>query len=415
MIVNQEKTLAEKVRADFPILHREVNGKPLVYFDNAEASQKPSMVINALRDYYEQYNSSVHRSMHVLGKETTEAYEAARSKLAKFVNAASPQEIIYTRNATEGINLVADDWGINNLTRGDEIIISVMEHHSNIVPWQVLQEKTGAVLKFVELNENEEFNLEQFKTLISDRTKLVSVVHLSNTLGCINPVEEIIALAHQKGAKVLIDTCQSLPHMPIDVQKMDCDWLVGSGYKMCGPTGIGFLYGKSELLRSIPPFLTGGEMVAEVFRERATYKDLPHKFEAGTPSIADAIAFGAAVDYLSQIGMDKIYAYEAELTKYLVKQLQQIQSIRIYGPQPENAAVGKVAVIIFTVEGIPASYLSSHLDKAGIAINAGLHATQPLHQHLGIESTARASLYFYNTYSEIDAFIAAIQEAINNS
>ncbi|BAY44185.1 cysteine desulfurase, SufS subfamily protein [Scytonema sp. HK-05] len=268
MIVNQEKTLAEKVRADFPILQRKVNGKPLVYFDNAESSHKPSVVLNALRDYYEQYNSNVHQSTHVLGKEATEAYEAAREKLAKFINAASPQEIIYTRNATEGINLVAYDWGINNLTTGDEIIISVMEHHSNIVPWQVVAQKTGAVLKFVELNENEEFNLEQFKTLISDRTKLVSILHLSSTLGCINPVEEIIAIARQKGSKVLIDTCQSLPHMPIDVQKMDCDWLVGSGYKMCGPTGIGLLYGKLELLRSMPPFLTGGDMVAEVFRDR---------------------------------------------------------------------------------------------------------------------------------------------------
>ncbi|MEJ6485605.1 SufS family cysteine desulfurase [Nostoc punctiforme UO1] len=415
MVINQEKALAEKVRNDFPILQRTVNGKPLIYFDNSEASQKPSIVINTLKDYYEQYNSSVHRSMHVLGKETTEAYEGARSKLAKFINAASPQEIIFTRNATEGINLVANDWGINNLTAGDEIIISVMEHHSNIVPWQVLQQKTGVVLKFVELDENEEFNLAQFQTLLSDRTRLVSVVHLSNTLGCINPVEKIIALARQKGAKILIDTCQSLPHLPIDVQKMDCDWLVGSGYKMCGPTGIGFLYGKSELLRSIPPFLTGGEMVDQVFRNYTTYKDLPHKFEAGTPSIADAIAFGAAIDYLSEIGMDNIYAYETKLAKYLLKQLQQIQSIRVYGPQPENAAVGKLAIVIFTIEGIPAKDLSSHLDMAGIAINAGLHATQPLHEYLGIESTTRASLYFYNTYSEIDAFIVAIKEVINNS
>jgi cysteine desulfurase/selenocysteine lyase len=299
------------------------------------------------------------------------------------------------------------------LTIGDEIIISIMEHHSNIIPWQVIAQKTGAVLKIVELNENEEFNLEQFKSLISGKTKLVSVVHLSNTLGCINPVEEIIEIAHKYGAKVLIDACQSTAYIPIDVQAMDCDWLVASGYKMCAPMGIGFLYGKSELLRSMPPFLTGGEMVKDVFRDHATYKDLPHKFEAGTPSIADAIGLGATVDYLDRIGMDKIYAYETDLTKYLIKQLQQIPSIRIYGPEPEVTAVGKVAIVMFSVENISAKELSSNLDKAGIAINAGFHATQPLHQYLEIESTARASLYFYNTYSEVDVFVSVMKEIIN--
>lgn len=277
MTFTKEKTLADQVRADFPILHQEVNGKPLVYLDNAATSQKPLLVLNTLQDYYEQYNSNVHRGVHTLSAKATDAYEGARDKVAAFVNAASRQEIVFTRNATEAINLVAYSWGTSNLQQGDEIILSVMEHHSNLIPWQLLAQKTGAVLKFVELTDTEEFNLEQFKSLISDKTKLVSIVHVSNTLGCINPVQEIITIAHKYGAKVLIDACQSVPHMPINVQLMDCDWLVASGHKMCAPTGIGFLYGKLDLLRSMPPFLGGGEMIADVFLDHATYADLPHK------------------------------------------------------------------------------------------------------------------------------------------
>lgn len=412
-MITQEKTLADRVRADFPILHQEVNGKPLVYLDNAATSQKPLQVINSIRDYYQQYNSNVHRGVHTLSAKATDAYEAARDKVAAFVNAASRQEIVFTRNASEAINLVAYSWGTKNLQRGDEIILSVMEHHSNLIPWQLLAQRTGAVLKFVELTPEEEFDIEQFKSLISDQTKLVSTVHVSNTLGCINPVQEIIAIAHQHGAKVLIDACQSVPHMPINVQKMDCDWLVASGHKMCGPTGIGFLYGKLDVLRSMPPFLGGGEMIADVYLDHATYADLPHKFEAGTPAIAEAIALGAAVDYLSSIGMDKIYAYEAELTGYLFEQLEKIPEIRTYGPKPKIAGFGRAALAAFTAGDVHPHDLSTILDQSGIAIRAGHHCTQPLHRHLAAQSTARASLSFYNTREEIDVFIVTLKEAID--
>ncbi|WP_009632051.1 SufS family cysteine desulfurase [Synechocystis sp. PCC 7509] len=412
MTVTKEKTLADLVRADFPILHQEVNEHPLVYLDNAATSQKPIQVLNTLRDYYEQYNSNVHRGVHTLSAKATDAYESSRDKIAAFVNADSRQEIVFTRNATEAINLVAYSWGTSNLKAGDEIILSVMEHHSNLIPWQLLAQKTGAVLKFVELTETEEFNLEQFKTLISDKTKLVSVVHVSNTLGCINPVQEIIAIAHKYGAKVLIDACQSVPHMPIDVQKLDCDWLVASGHKMCAPTGIGFLYGKLKLLRSMPPFLGGGEMIADVYLDHSTYADLPHKFEAGTPAIAEAIALGAAVDYLTNIGMDKIYTYEAELTGYLFEKLAQIPEIRTYGPLPKLAGFGRAALASFTAGEVHPHDLSTMLDQEGVAIRAGHHCTQPLHRYLKAQSTARASLSFYNTRAEIDVFIAALKEAV---
>ena len=412
MTFTQERTLADRVRADFPILHQQVNGKPLVYLDNAATSQKPEVVINALRDYYQQYNSNVHRGVHTLAAKATDAYEAVRDKVAAFINAASRQEIVFTRNASEAINVVAYSWG-SNLQPGDEIILSVMEHHSNLIPWQLLAQRTGAVLKFVELTETEEFDLEHFKSLISNKTKLVATVHVSNTLGCINPVKEIIAIAHQYGAKVLIDACQSVPHMPIDVQQIDCDWLVASAHKMCGPTGIGFLYGKLDVLRSMPPFLGGGEMIADVFLDRATYADLPHKFEAGTPAIGEAIALGAAVDYLTTIGMDKIYAYEAELTGYLFEQLAQIPEIRTYGPKPKVAGLGRAALAAFTAGDIHPHDLSTILDQAGVAIRAGHHCTQPLHRYLTAQSTARASLSFYNTREEIDVFITALKEAVD--
>ncbi|NMG06965.1 SufS family cysteine desulfurase [Brasilonema sp. UFV-L1] len=413
MTFTQEKTLADKVRADFPILHQEVNGKPLIYFDNAATSQKPLLVLNTIRDYYEQYNSNVHRGVHTLSAKATEAYEVARDKVAAFVNAASRQEIVFTRNASEAINLVAYSWGMSNLQRGDEIILSVMEHHSNLVPWHFVAQKTGAVLKFVELAAEETFDLEQFKKLVSDKTKLVSVVHVSNTLGCINPVKEICEIAHKHGAKVLIDACQSVPHMPINVQQIGCDWLVASGHKMSAPSGIGFLYGKLDLLREMPPFLGGGEMIAEVFLDHSTYADLPHKFEAGTPAIGETIALGAAVDYLGSIGMDKIYAYEAELTGYLFEQLEQIPQIRIYGPKPKVAGLGRAALAAFTAGEVHANDISTLLDQEGIAIRSGHHCTQPLHRYLAIAATARASLSFYNTREEIDVFVKALKETLD--
>ncbi|WP_199250245.1 SufS family cysteine desulfurase [[Phormidium] sp. ETS-05] len=413
MIITPEKTLAAKVRQDFPILQETVNGKTLVYLDNAATSQKPVAVLEELRSYYEHSNANVHRGVHTLSSRATDAYEGAREKVAKFVNAASTKEIVYTRNASEAINLVAYSWGGSNLQRGDEVILTVMEHHSNLVPWQIVAARTGAVLKFVELTETQEFDFEQYKSLLSEKTKLVSVVHSSNTLGCINPVKEIAALAHEFGAKVLIDGCQSVPHMAIDVQDIDCDWLVASGHKMCAATGIGFLYGKLDVLRSMPPFLGGGEMIADVFLDHSTYADLPHKFEAGTPAIAEAVALGAAVDYLSAIGMDKIADYEHELTAYLFAQLNQIPELTIYGPQPKPDGSGRSALAAFTCGAVHPHDLSTILDQAGVAIRAGHHCTQPLHRYLGAQSTARASLYFYNTREEIDTFITALKEAID--
>ncbi|HEY9661769.1 MAG TPA: SufS family cysteine desulfurase [Allocoleopsis sp.] len=412
MTLAQERTLASKVRADFPTLHQEVHGKPLVYLDNAATSQKPKAVLEAMQHYYEYDNANVHRGVHTLSSRATDAYEGARDKVAAFVNAAKREEIIYTRNATEAINLVAYTWGLNTLQQGDEVILSVMEHHSNLIPWQMISQKTGAVLKFVELTETQEFDLDHYKSLLSDKTKLVSIVHVSNTLGCINPVQEITELAHRYGAKVLIDACQSVPHMPIDVQAINCDWLVASGHKMCAPTGIGFLYGKLDLLRSMPPFLGGGEMIADVFLDHSTYADVPHKFEAGTPAIAEAIGLGAAIDYLNQIGMDKVHAYEEELTLYLFQQLTQIPEARLYGPMPNATASNRAALASFTTGSVHPHDLSTILDQAGIAIRAGHHCTQPLHRCVGAQSTARASLYLYNTREEVDTFIVALKEAI---
>jgi len=402
-------SLAEKVRADFPILHQEVNGKPLIYFDNAASSQKPQAVIDAWRSYYEHDNANVHRGAHTLSSRATTAYEEAREKVASFVNARSTQEIIYTRNASEAINLVAYTWGIANLQHGDEIVLTQMEHHSNIVPWQIIAQKTGAVIKFVKPTAVGEFDMDHYQSLLSNRTKLVSVVHVSNMLGCVTPVTKITQLAHDLGAKVLIDACQSIPHMPVDVQAIDCDWLVASGHKMCAPTGIGFLYGKLDVLRSMPPFMGGGEMISEVFLDHSTYADAPHKFEAGTPAIGEAIALGAAVDYLNKIGMEQIHTYEQELVAYLLAQILQIPQLQLYGPTSHRAGLAA-----FTVgKDIHPNDIAEMLDQEGIAIRSGNHCTQPLHRYLGISGSARASLYFYNTKAEIDTFILALKDSID--
>ena len=412
MLLTQEKSLALEIRHDFPILNQEVYGKPLVYLDNAATSQKPIAVLKALQNYYEQDNSNVHRGAHALSARATEAYEGARDKLAAFVNARSRDEIVYTRNASEAVNLVAYAWGMNTLKPGDEIILTVMEHHSNLVPWQLVAQRTGAVLKHVQLTQTQEFDFEHYLSLLSPRTKLVSVVHVSNTLGCINPVKAIAVEAHKFGAKVLIDGCQSAPHMKIDVQDLDCDWFVASGHKMCAPTGIGFLYGKLDLLRAMPPFMGGGEMIQDVYLDHSTYADLPHKFEAGTPAIAEAIAIGAAVDYLTAIGMDRINAYEHEMTKYLFEQLATVPNLVIYGPKPQADGSGRAALAAFTVEGLHANDLSTLMDQSGVAVRSGNHCTQPLHKILNVTATARASVYFYNTREEIDVFIAALKETI---
>ncbi len=413
MTLTYQKTIADEVRQDFPLLNQKINGKPLIYFDNAATSQKPRMVIDAIAHYYEYNNANVHRGAHTLSGRATDAYEGARDKVATFINAKSRNEIVYTRNATEAINLVAYSWGLDNLKEGDEIILSVMEHHSNIVPWQIIAQKTGAVIKFVKLTPTQEFDFNHYQSLLSEKTKLVSVVHVSNTLGCINPVTEIITSGREKGAKILIDACQSLPHLPIDVQAMDCDWLVGSGHKMCATTGIGFLYGKEEILNAMPPFLGGGEMIAEVYLDHFTCGELPHKFEAGTPAIGEAIALGTAVDYLSNIGMERIHQYEEELTAYLFKQLKEIPDLSIYGNQPPPEGKGRAALAAFNVKDIHGSDLSTLLDNDGIAIRSGHHCTQPLHRYLNISGSARASLYFYNTFAEIDAFIFALKETID--
>ncbi|MEL6855101.1 MAG: SufS family cysteine desulfurase [Cyanobacteria bacterium J06607_13] len=405
--------LADEVRADFPILHQQVNGKPLVYLDNAATSQKPQAVLDAMLHYYQADNANVHRGVHTLSARATEDYEGARDKVAAFVKASSRDEIVFTRNASEAINLVAYAWGLSNLQKGDEILLSVMEHHSNLVPWQLIAQRTGAVLKHVPLTETQEFDLAAFKTLMGDRTKLVAVNHISNTLGCINPVVEIVETAKKYGARVLIDACQSVPHMPVDVQALGCDWLVASGHKMCGPTGAGFLYGKLDVLQAMPPFMGGGEMIQDVSLDQATYAELPHKFEAGTPAIAEAVVLGAAVDYLTQVGIERIADYEHFLTAYLYDKISGVPQVTLYGPKPQKDGTGRAAIATFTVDGLHAQDLSTFLDQSGIAIRSGHHCTQPLHNILGVNSTARASLYFYNTPADIDAFISALKETID--
>lgn len=412
MTLLKEKILAEKVRSDFPILHQKINDKPLIYFDNAATSQKPIQVINTITNYYQNDNANVHRGAHTLSCRATDAYEGTRDKIAQFIKAKSRNEIVYTRNATEAINLVAYSWALNNLKENDEIILSVMEHHSNIVPWQIIAQKTGVKIKFVELTENEEFDFEHYKSLLSSNTKLVSIVHISNTLGCINPIIDIIKYAHNFGAKVLIDACQSMPHFPINVQEINCDWLVASGHKMCAPTGIGFLYGKEELLTEMPPFFGGGEMISEVFFDHFTCGELPHKFEAGTPAICEAIALGSAIDYLSNIGMDKIHQYEEELTTYLFEKMTTIPNLKIYGNNPLKEGKKRASLAAFNVNNIHGNDLATLLDNEGIAIRSGHHCTQPLHRYLNISGSARASLYFYNTFAEIDIFISSLKETI---
>ncbi|MEN9227227.1 MAG: SufS family cysteine desulfurase [Gloeomargarita sp. GMQP_bins_120] len=402
------RSLAAATRADFPILHQEINGHPLIYFDNAATSQKPRQVLACLQHYYEWDNANVHRGVHTLSNRATQAYEEARAKCAALIHAPAPETIVFTRNATEAINLVAYSWGMTQLQAGDEIVLTVMEHHSNLVPWQWVAQRMGAVLRFVRLTPEETFDLEHYRSLLSDRTQLVACAYVSNMLGCINPVEEIIRLAHHWGAKVLLDACQAVPHLPVDVQALDCDWLVASGHKMCGPTGAGFLYGKAELLRQMPPFLGGGEMISEVFEQYSTYADLPHKFEAGTPAIAEVIALGAAVDYLQHLGLDHIHAYEQDLVGYLWQQLQGIPGIRLFGPPPPHRA----GLVTFTLPDVHPHDLSMLLDEAGIAIRAGHHCTQPLHRYFQISASARASLYFYNTPAEIDRFIAVLKDAV---
>lgn len=396
----------QKIRKDFPILSREVNGRPLVYFDNAATSQTPLQVIDVITDYYKNYNANIHRGVHALSQEATDAYEAARQKIQKHFNAAHPFEIIFTSGTTHSINIVSNGYA-QSLQKGDEFIVSALEHHSNIVPWQMLCEKTGAILKVIPMNQQGVLLMEEYEKLLSDNTKLVFVNHVSNALGTVNPIKAIIEKAHAVGAQVLIDGAQASPHIRADVQALDVDYYVTSAHKLCGPTGIGMLYGKESALKRLPPYQGGGEMIAEVTFKKTTYADLPHKFEAGTPNIAGGIAFGAALDYINNIGMDQIAAYEEELLQYATAALEKIPGLKIYGTAPQ-----KTAVISFNVEGIHPYDIGSILDKLGIAVRTGHHCAQPIMDFYQIPGTVRASFSFYNTFEEIDSMIAALKKAL---
>jgi len=408
--MNQESATMERVEAirrDFPVLTRKIGDNDLVYLDSGATSQKPAVVIETMDDYYRRYNANVHRGAHTLSEEATNAYESARLRVARFINAPSDKQVIFTRGTTESVNLVANAWGRANLKPGDEVLITEMEHHSNIVPWQMLRDEIGFTLRYVPITDQGRLDLEQLDGLLNERTKLFAFVHVSNVLGTINPARDLIEAAHAVGAKVLIDGAQSVPHMPVDVQALDVDFLAFSSHKMCGPTGVGVLYGKREVLESMPPFLGGGDMIRDVSMARSTWNTLPYKFEAGTPPIAEAIGLGAAVDYLNEVGMDWIHAHERELVAYAFEQLSQVEGVRILGPGPDERG----GLVAFVMEGVHHHDLAAIVDQDGIAVRAGHHCAQPLHEHYGISGSARASLYLYNTRQEIDKLRMSLEKA----
>lgn len=395
----------QKIRADFPILSQKVNGHPLVYFDNAATSQKPQVVINAITEYYSIYNANIHRGVHTLSQKATDVYEAARTTVQHHFNANKSAEIIFTSGATHGINLVANGF-VSLLQKDDEILVSEMEHHSNIVPWQMLCEKTGAILKVIPINKNGTLQIDTYKSLLSEKTKIVAINHVSNALGTINPIEKVIKEAHKVGALVLLDGAQSCAHIKIDVQQLNVDFYVTSAHKMCGPTGVGILYGKEKLLQKLPPYQGGGEMIAKVTFAKTTYADLPHKFEAGTPNIAGGIAFAEAIHYLNKIGFDKIATYEDELLQYATQKLKTIEGLKIYGTSKH-----KTSVISFNIGDIHPYDIGTIIDKLGIAVRTGHHCTQPLVHFYNIPGTVRASFAFYNTFEEIDKLYDALVRA----
>jgi cysteine desulfurase / selenocysteine lyase len=397
----------QKIRQDFPILKQEVHGRRLVYLDNAATSQKPQTVIDAIDRYYKEQNANIHRGVHFLSQLATREYEDARVKVQRFINAAESHEIVFTRGATESINLVANSFGRQFVRAGDEIIISAMEHHSNIVPWQLLCEQANAHLRVIPINDHGELLIDEFIQMLNQRVKLVAVAHLSNALGTLNPVKRIIELAHSRDIPVLLDGAQAAPHIKIDVRDLDCDFYAFSGHKMCGPTGIGVLYGKTELLNAMPPFMGGGDMIASVTFEKTTYNVLPAKFEAGTPHIEGGIVLGVAIDYLNQIGLDRIAAYEHELLDYATEIIEAIPGVKLIGTAREKASV-----LSFTLDEIHPHDLGTILDQEGIAIRAGHHCAQPVMKRFGVPATARASFAFYNTKEEIDALAEGIQKAI---
>ena len=396
----------QKIRKDFPILAREVNGKQLVYFDNAATSQTPVQVIDTIVDYYKKYNANIHRGVHSLSQEATDAYEAARQKIQKHFNAAQLHEIIFTSGTTHSINVVSNGYA-QLLNQGDELIVSALEHHSNIVPWQMLCEKTGAILKVIPMNEEGVLLMDEYDKLLSDKTRLVFVNHVSNALGTVNPIEEIIEKAHQYGAKVLIDGAQAVPHFHVDVKDLDVDFYVCSAHKICGPTGVGILYGKQEILEELPPYQGGGEMIDEVTFEKTTYADLPNKFEPGTPNIAGVIASGVALDYINDIGLDNIKKYEDELLAYATEKLKEINGVKIYG-ESEN----KTSVISFNIGDIHPYDIGSLIDNLGVAVRTGHHCAQPIMDYFKIPGTIRVSFCFYNNFEEIDILIDSLKKAV---
>jgi len=394
-----------KIRADFPILSRTVNGKPLVYFDNGATSQKPQIVIDAIAKYYQEINANIHRGVHTLSQLATDAYENSRAKIQHHINAKFAHELIFTSGTTHGINAVANGFA-SILKPGDEVLVSALEHHSNIVPWQMLCERTGATLRVIPMNENGELIMAEYDKLLSDKTKIVTVNHISNALGTVNPIQYMIDKAHEFGAAVLIDGAQAVPHLKPDVQVLDCDFYVFSGHKMCGPTGVGILYGKEVWLNKLPPYQGGGEMIKEVTFEKTTYADLPHKFEAGTPDIAGGIVLGIAVDYMNSIGFDNIQKQELELLEYATKRLLEIDGLKIYG-----TAAAKTSVVSFNIEGIHPYDIGTIIDKLGIAVRTGHHCAQPIMNYFEIPGTIRASFSFYNTKEEIDVMVEAVKKA----
>ena len=396
------------IRREFPILQQEVNGKPLAFLDSGASSQKPRQVIDCLEDYYKRYNANVHRGVYKLSEEATFAYERARGKVARFIGAASQREVIFTRNTTEALNLVAYSWGGANLQPGDRILLTIMEHHSNIVPWQLLAQRTGAKLDYLGIDGEGRLRLDELDQKLSERTKLVALTHQSNVLGTINPVRAIAERAHAVGAVVVVDGAQSVPHMPVDVQALDCDFLAFSGHKMCAPTGIGVLWGRRALLEAMPPFLGGGSMIKVVELEQSTYADLPARFEAGTPAIGEAIALGAACDYLSEIGMEAIHRHEVELLAYALERLSAVEGLTLFGPRSVEQ---RGAAVSFTLDGVHPHDVAAILDGENVAVRAGHHCTQPLHRQLDVPATTRASFYIYNTHEDVDRLAAGLEKA----
>jgi cysteine desulfurase/selenocysteine lyase len=398
----------ERIRADFPILQRKVNGRPLVYLDNAATTQKPRQVIDALVDFYTNTNANVHRGVHTLSVESTDLYEAARERISEFVGARSPEEIVFVRNTTEGLNLVAVCWGRANLKPGDEILATTLEHHSNLVPWQRVAQETGARIRLIQLAPDGTVDLDDYRQLLGPRTRVVAIAHASNVLGTISDLADVAEQAHRFGAIVVADGAQSVPNVPTDVDRLGVDFLAFSGHKMLGPTGIGALWGRRALLEEMPPFLGGGGMIREVFEDRATWAPLPEKFDAGTPNVADAIAFGVAADYLDDLGMLNVRAHEIELASYALERLSSIPDITVYGPPDPTRRTG---VVSFNLDGVHPHDAGTVLDEAGVAVRAGHHCCQPLHRYLDVAATLRASFYIYNTIDEVDALVDALATA----